>query len=99
MKETRRITHMSRSQKYYKERMIAKPSHIVKARIIGAGVALGQLAKAAKISQPALSNYVAGRRNDRANQLAIWDAFCHLTGSQITLEEFWGELLAERKAS
>jgi len=77
-------------------RIIPTPSHLVKARIIAAGLTMTQLAKAASISRPNLSHTLNGQRADRRTQLTIWDAFRRLTGSEMPLEEFWGELLSER---
>ena len=76
--------------------IIATPGHVVKGKIITAGVSLGQLAKAANISRPAMSNLLAGISSKPAAQVVVWEAFCRLTGSSITLPEFWGELLSER---
>jgi len=78
--------------------IISNPGAAVKGKIVSAGVKLGDLAEAANISRPALSNYLSGRRRNWRGQIAIWIGFLDLTGSTITLEEFWGELLAERKA-
>jgi transcriptional regulator with XRE-family HTH domain len=81
------------------EKLIARPSDFVKGRIVGAGLKLGDLAKAAGISQPSLSNYLRGIRSDRRVQVIIWDAFCQLTGSSIPLAEFWGEMLSQGRAA
>ncbi len=81
-----------------KHKILPQPRDFVKGLIVSAGIPMGRLADAAKISQSALSNYLAGIRKDRATQLMIWDAFCRLSGQKISLADFWGELLSERIA-
>ena len=80
-------------------KILPQPAAAVKARIVGANIKFKALAKAARISQPSLSNYLNGGRSDRAVQIRIWDAFCQLSGQSIAPGEFWGELLSERMAS
>jgi len=77
------------------QRIIPRPGDSVKARIVGAGLSMGDIAAAAKISRPDLSKQLAGDRANRDTQLRIWDAYRRLTGSRVTLEGFWGELLRE----
>ena len=67
----------------------------VKARILAAGVKLGDLARAAGVSQPTISVYLAGRLARPATQLAIFQAFRRLSGQPVTMVEFWGDLLAQ----
>lgn len=62
----------------------------VKGRIVTAGVKLSDLAAAAGIRPNTLSNYLSGRLRRGAVQFEIWKAFRRLTGSRITLLEFWG---------
>lgn len=78
--------------------ILPRPRDKVKGRIVSAGIPLGKLANAARISQPALSNYLNGSRGDRRTQLTIWDAFCRLAGQKISFEDFWGNLISERIA-
>ena len=79
--------------------IIRREGHRVKGIIVGDGIKLGDLARAAKISQPHLSNHLAGIRADRNTQAAIWDAWCELSGrTDIGLRRFWGPMLAKRKA-
>jgi len=78
--------------------MVSLPGALVKSKIVAAGLTMGQVAAAANISRPALSNYLSGRRRNWRGQIAIWIAFLDLTGSKITLEAFWGQLLTERMA-
>lgn len=86
---------MAKMRKYpNKQSIIPHAGHLTKGKIVAAGIPLGQLAMSANISQPALSNYLKGIRNDRIMQLRIWDAFCRLSGQKITLDDFWGELLS-----
>jgi transcriptional regulator with XRE-family HTH domain len=59
---------------------------------------LGDVADAAGISPQSLSDYLAGRSARPERQLAIYRAFCRLTGrawSYEGLAEFWGDLLTE----
>jgi len=65
----------------------------VKAQIILAGVAMGELADAAGVHQSTLSNCLAGRSRNLAMQIKLWRAFAKLSGSRATLREFWGDLL------
>ena len=70
-----------------------------KALIIASGYKLGVLATQAKISQSNLSNHISGSRCNHKTQLKIWDAFRVLSGSKISLEQFWGARLSQRLAS
>lgn len=64
----------------------------VKARIIGRGVKLGELARRAGIRQTSLSQHIHGRRRNLIVQVRVWRAYCRLTGERVTLSEFWGPL-------
>lgn len=71
----------------------------IKAKIIVAGLKLGQVAKAASILPAVLSQHLSGYRRNRQSQLAIWDAYRQLADDPISLEDFWGELLSKRKTA
>ncbi len=79
--------------------ILPKDGRLVKARMTAAGLKLGDVARAAKISQSSLSNYLRGLRRKRAVHLAIWDAYRRLSLDAISLEDFWGDLLSKRIAS
>jgi len=81
-----------------KRKILPRPGDSVKARIIGAGVRFSVLAKASRLSRPALSNYIAGRRKNRHGQFEIAMAFSSLIGEPVTMEGFWGELLNKEVA-
>ena len=87
-----------KNSRYQSKKMLSRPGDPVKARIVGAGIQLGELAEAARISQPSLSNYLAGKRGSYRTQLRIWEAFRRLSGQRISMQRFWGELLSERIA-
>ena len=71
----------------------------VKARIVEAGVKLGDVARRARISQPALTGYLSGRLRNPVTQLRILMAFLHLTRpNKITMSQFWGNLCAKEAA-
>ena len=74
---------------------IANPGARVKARIVGAGISMGDLAAAAGISAGSLSNYLAGRVSRPETRTRIWRAFRRLARQRITLAEFWGDLLKD----
>lgn len=79
-------------------RPISQPGRAVKGRIIASGVSLGDVAEAAGISPQSLSDYLAGRSANPERQLAIYRAWCRLTGrawSYEGLRDWWGELLTE----
>jgi len=80
------------TQKANVARIIARPGHRVKARIIGAGLRMADVARAANLSQSSLSNYMAGRVRNPYVQVRIVIAFCELTKQTITVREFWGDL-------
>ena len=77
---------------------LARSGHAVKARIVGAGLPLGKLARAAGMAQSTLSCYLSGRSRRAVGQVAIAAAFRRLTGNWITSEDFWGDLWAETAA-
>ena len=79
--------------------ILPRPGDLVKSRIVGAGVKLGHLAAEAKISQPTLSKYISGGVSVPETQMVIWQAFCRMTRSEMTLADFWGALLSPRIAS
>lgn len=74
------------------------PGHAVKARIVAAGLKLGDVADAARVTRASLSNHLYGRRSSLAEQRRIWHAYQWLSGDGVSLETFWGELLSERIA-
>ena len=76
--------------------MILAPSGAaVKARIIAAGLRLGDVARAARFSPGSLSDYLAGKRRGVLGQLRIAVAFRKLSGQKISTADFWGDLWAE----
>jgi len=80
-------------------KIVPHEGHRVKALIVAEGIRLGALARAAKISQPQLSNHLRGIRADRNAQVAIWDAWTEMSGrTDVSLQQFWGSLLTARKA-
>ena len=76
--------------------ILPTPGSLVKGRIIGAGIPLNKLAAEAKIKKNTLSNYISGRLRRPGTQFDIWFAFRRLTGSEITMDAFWGTLLTRR---
>jgi transcriptional regulator with XRE-family HTH domain len=78
--------------------IVPAPGHAVKGRIYAAGLTMADLAAAAKVSRPTLSDHVRGRRRSRLVQLDVWMAFRRLTGSTVTLQEFWGPLFGRISA-
>ena len=78
--------------------ILVPPGNSVKAKIIAAGLKLGQLAARARISPSTLSDYLAGRIRNVHGQFRIHRAFCNLTGGELTAREFWGKLLAKEAA-
>jgi lambda repressor-like predicted transcriptional regulator len=64
----------------------------VKARIVEAGIAMGDLARAANIAPNTLSDYIAGRCRRRETQMDIHWAFRRLSGLEVSPETFWGTL-------
>jgi len=81
-----------------RNRILVTAQHAVKSQIVAAGLAMGQLAGAAGISQSSLSNHIGGARANYETQIRIWQAFCRLTGQAVSLADFWGELLSKRIA-
>lgn len=79
-------------------RILPAPGKLVKARIVGAGILLKDLARAARIQPSTLSDYLRGRISNIHRQIDIHQAFCKLTGTEIALREFWGDLLAREAA-
>jgi len=79
-------------------RVLARTDGRVKGKIVAAGIRLGELAHAVGLTSSALTLYVQGKCGNRARQEQIYVAFRALSQSDITLEEFWGELLSERMA-
>ncbi len=90
------ISHHTNSKRL---RIIPQDSALVKAVIIANGIACGDLARAARISQSSLSNYIKGIRHGRQTQLQIHRAFCRLAGKKITPRKFWGKLLTKKGAA
>ena len=82
-------------QKYGQQNFTAKP-HRVKANIVASGIKLGDLAKRSGFSQPSLTQYIKGNRRKMDGQVSIWKAFCDLSSSEETLQEFWGEILSKK---
>lgn len=72
------------------------PGHAVKARIIGAGLKCVDLAREAGISKTNLTYYISGQTRVPGTQFDIWSAFRRLTGSAITIDQFWGSLYSRR---
>jgi transcriptional regulator with XRE-family HTH domain len=78
---------------------IPRPGCAVKARIYAAGLSLTEIAQAARISRPSLSNYLAGYRATFEIQYDIYLAFCRLSGTDLkalSISEFWGSLYRRR---
>ena len=75
--------------------ILCSPGQSVKARISGAGIRLGYLAKAADMAQSTLTGYLNGQRRGIHGQLAIADAFRRLTRQRLDAAEFWGDLWAD----
>lgn len=71
----------------------------VKGRIYSAGLGLEQLARAAGIAPSTLSRYLDGSLRRRSTQHDIWFAFRAMTGQEISMVEFWGNLLATESAA
>ena len=78
--------------------ILCQPGQSVKARIAGAGIHQGKLAKLAGISQGTLSTYLAGKRRNALCQLRIARAFRKLSGQKISTVDFWADLWAEAAA-
>ena len=78
--------------------IICRPGQSVKARVVGAGLPLGKLARAAGMAQSTLSCYLSGRTRNAHSQLRIAAAFRKLSGQYLTTPEFWGDLWAESAA-
>lgn len=79
-------------------RIIARPDCEIKGRIVGQGILLGELAAAVGITPSALTLYIQGKARNRRRQEQIHVAFRAISRSDISLEDFWGELLSERIA-
>lgn len=85
-------------QKSHGKKIIPESGDLVKGRIVLAGIPMRRLAKEAGISSGTLSNYLAGRHSFLKTQMEIYFAFRRLSGSEISLADFWGELLSKRIA-
>ena len=86
---------MTANQKILRQQtMIAPHGAAVKARIVGAGLRLGDVARAAGFSGPALSGYINGRTRNVHGQIRIVRAFHKLTGRRISAVKFWGDFWA-----
>ena len=68
----------------------------VKAKIVSAGISLGDVARDAGCSNATITHYITGRLRNYRTQTAIWEAYCRLSGQKPSLKEFWGSLLNER---
>lgn len=79
-------------------RILPAPGKLVKARIIGGGILLKDLARVAGMKPSTLSDYLSGRIRNVHGQIDIHGAFCKLTGTEVGLREFWGDLLAREAA-
>jgi len=66
--------------------------------VVAAGIPFGVLAKAAGLSAPSLSQYLAGTIRNERRRRDIYIAFRSLSGSTVSFEEFWGDMLSERIA-
>jgi hypothetical protein len=90
---------MTLKQKNSRQKTIIAPAGAaVKARIVSAGIRLGDLAFAAGFSGPSLSGYLTGRTCNPHGQIRIVRAFRRLTGRRISAATFWGDLWAESKS-
>lgn len=76
--------------------ILCLPGQSVKARIAGAGLRLGRLAKVAGMPQSSLHGYISGKRRGIGYQLAIADAFRKITGQRLDASTFWGDLWGEQ---
>ncbi|MBE3100344.1 MAG: hypothetical protein IMZ44_24760 [Planctomycetes bacterium] len=65
---------------------------------MAAGIKLIDLAAAARIAPSTLSQYLSGQLHNPETQFTIWRRFRRLSGSRITLLEFWGPLLNKEAA-
>ena len=74
------------------KRTIARAKSAVKARIIAAGLSMGDVAKKAGIQRSTFSDYLSGRITSAQGQLSISIAFNTLTGQGLGAVEFWGPL-------
>lgn len=79
-------------------RILPRPGHYVKAQIVRAGLSLRRLAERAGYAPQTLSDYLAGRNRFLRGQVEIWLTFRQLTGSDVSLRQFWGDLLGEEAA-
>ena len=70
----------------------------IKGKIVGAGIRLGDLARAAGITPSCLTLYIQGKLRDPRRQRDIWVAFRAMSQLQITAADFWGGLLSKRIA-
>jgi len=78
-------------------RILPPNAAFVKARIISAGLKLGDLAAAAGVSQSSLSNYLIGRVANYRTQQKIFKSFRKVTGINISFNDFWGPLAAAER--
>jgi transcriptional regulator with XRE-family HTH domain len=75
-----------------------RPGDCVKGRIIAAGIKLCDLARAAGMAKNTLSDYISGKIRSKQGQFNVWMAFVDLTGSQVSMDQFWGALSAREVA-
>ena len=79
-----------------RERILHREGRLVKAKVIAAGISMGDLAAEAGTSNPTVSNYVGGRYRGAAMQRRIWRAYRRLSGRRVRFPDFWGDLAARR---
>lgn len=89
------MTHKRNSS--VRRRIVPRPGHLVKARIIGSGITLTRLAGEAGMARSTLSDYLAGRIANISGQLRIYAAWCILADRHIGPRAFWGGLLDHRE--
>jgi hypothetical protein len=68
---------------------------LVKARIIAAGLEMGDVARKAGKKRSTFSDYLAGRSRNIHGQILFVEAFNALTGQHLSVRDFWGDLTGE----
>lgn len=69
-------------------RIIRRPTLPAKGEIVGVGIPLREIARAAGIAPSTLSDYLGGRLRNVDRRLSIYHAFCRLSGRRPTSDGF-----------
>ena len=80
----------------FRRKDFTTPLAFVKALSAAAGVRMGDIAAAAGVSQPTLTNTLRGLRRGGETQRRIWRAVRRMTGCRIAYRHFWGAYLEPR---